>query len=120
MERRRGVRFEIQLACRFKRHGAYEIIEATTRNLGRMGALVETGRSTYTDPQIVPQPGDLVQIEVVLPAHRNFEQRCLSCDAIAVRTATANGGLRLALQFERVEIRKLTFQPAAAGRMGVM
>jgi len=115
MERRRGVRYEIELGCRLTRRGGHETIEATTQNLSRVGALVITDATTYTDPQVTPRVGDLVQIEVVLPANRDFGQRCLACEAIAVRVTAENGGLVLALQFERVDIRKLIVQPAATG-----
>jgi len=118
MERRRGVRFDIQLICRLKRGGAHEMVDATTLNLGRLGALVATPSSNY--PNSIPQPGDSVNLEVLLPAHRQFGQRCLACEAVAVRATNEGGRCLIALQFERLEIRKVESHSAAAGRLAVM
>jgi hypothetical protein len=120
MERRRGVRFEIQLTCRLKRGGGYETVDATTLNLGRLGALVATGSSGYMDSQAIPQPGDTVNLEVLLPAHQQFGQRCLACDAVTVRATTENGHSLIALQFQRVEIRRVATPAVAAVRSAVM
>jgi len=95
------------------------MIDGTTLNLGRLGALVATARD-YDASDLVPQPGDTVQLEIALPVHRNFGQRCLACDAVAVRATNGGTGFLVALQFERVEIRSLFAESAAAGRMGVM
>ena len=120
MERRRGVRFEIQLTCRLKRGGACETVDATTLNLGRLVALVATGTSNYMDLDSIPQPGDPVNLEVLLPAHLQFGQRCLACDAVTVRASTEGGQCLIALQFQRVEIRRVVTQAVAAGRLAVM
>jgi hypothetical protein len=122
MERRRGVRFEIQLSCRFKRRGTYEMLDAMTINVGRLGALVITGGSSYLDSQAIPQPGDPIQLEVALPlpVHGSFGQRCLACEALAVRATTEEGRCIVALQFERIEIRNLLSRSVAAGSLGRM
>ncbi len=110
----------MQLSCRLKWRGSYETVDATTLNLGRLGALVMTGNSKHLDAKLIPRLGDSVQLEVALPAHQNFGQRCLSCDAIAVRCANLDGSCVVALQFERVEIRTLLVQTAAVNRVEVM
>ena len=120
MERRRGVRYEMQLSCRLKRHGSYDSVEATTLNLGRLGALVVTEMPSHFGATLRLRPGDTVQLEVTLPAHQNFGRRCLSCDAIAVRCGNQEQGCVVALQFERVEIRTLLAETAAASRVEVM
>jgi hypothetical protein len=85
-----------------------------------LGALVATASSGYIDSEIVPQPGDPVQLEVALPAHRGFGQRCLACEAIAVRATAEEGRCLVALQFERIEIRRVIVQFVAAGPVEVM
>lgn len=110
----------MQLNCRLKRHGSYEAVEATTVNLGRLGALVVTGKPAHFHTKLVLRPGDPVQLEVSLPAHQNFGRRCLSCDAITVRCANQDEGSVVALQFQRVEIRTLLADTAAASRVEVM
>jgi len=107
MERRRGVRFEIQLTCRLKRLGATEMVDATTLNLGRMGALIRTVAPPADDTKAMPQAGETVQLEVLLPANRQFGQRCLACQAIALRSATEDGKSVIALQFHRLQVRNV-------------
>ena len=118
MERRRGVRFEIQLICRLKREGAHPPVEARTLNLGRLGALIEAGSSEY--PASIPKAGDPVNLEVLLPVHSQFGQRCLACEAITVWATTEGERYLIALQFETVEIRKVAARAAADGSLAVM
>jgi len=61
-----------------------------------------------------------VSLEVLLPAHQQFGQRCLSCDAIAVRAKHEDGKSLIALQFERVEIRKVAGVAVSAAPLAVM
>jgi hypothetical protein len=96
------------------------MLDATTLNLGRSGALVVAGTSLYLDSREIPRPGDLMQLEVALPAHTGFGQRCLACEALAVRATSDEGQCLVALQFERMEIRRLLSATAASGRLGVM
>lgn len=112
------MRFEVELNCRLRRPGARDLVDATTLNLGRMGALVVTRASTYVET--LPQPGEILSLEVLLPAHQQFGQRCLSCDAVAVRATKDGGACLIALQFERVEIRKVAMQAVSAAPLGVM
>ena len=93
------------------------MVDATTLNLGRLGALVVSASNHYASS--IPQPGDPVDLEVLLPPHRQFGQRCLACEAVAVRSTKDGERWLIALQFERVEIRKVPIQ-AAATRMVVM
>jgi hypothetical protein len=120
MERRRGVRFEIQLRSRLKRRGTGEAIDVMTLNLGRLGALVASGTNNYIDARLIPQPGDIVQLEVALPVRREFGQRCLTCDAVTVRATSTGGTCLVALQFERVKIRRVMAEVAAASSLVVM
>lgn len=112
------MRFEVQLTCRLKRDGVREILDATTLNLGRLGALVVS--SVAPGLQAVPQPGDAVNLEVLLPAHQHFGQRCLACDAVAVRATREGSKCFIALRFEHVEIRKVLNVPQPAASLAVM
>lgn len=94
------------------------MVDATTVNLGRLGALVATPCAGYEDA--LPQPGDTVKLEVLLPAHRQFGQRCLACEAMTVRSTCDGGRCLIALRFERVEIRKVAVRAAAPAPMAVM
>jgi hypothetical protein len=96
------------------------MLDATTLNLGRTGALIVTGGSGYLDSRAIPQPGDPMRLEVALPAHTGFGQRCLACEAVAVRATTQEGRYLVALQFERIEIKRLLSPLAAASPLEVM
>ncbi len=94
------------------------MLDATTLNLGRLGALVIAPAAP--DSEAIPQPGDAVNLEILLPAHQQFGKRCLSCDAVTVRASSESGGCYIALQFERVEIRKVPATRPAAASVAVM
>jgi hypothetical protein len=101
MERRRDLRFEIQLRCRVQPIGGQHFIEGLTLNLSRSGALIRVKPDGH--PAVLPQPGDALWAEVPLPAHRQFKQRCLACKAVAVRSSEEKDGWVVALRFERVQ-----------------
>ncbi len=108
MERRRDLRFEIQVRCRVQPLGGQHFIEGMTVNLSRSGALIRVTPNGH--PALVPQPGDALWAEVPLPANRQFKQRCLACKAVAVRASEEKEGWVVALRFERVQF--ATPQPA--------
>jgi len=110
MERRRDLRFEIQLRCRVQPVGGQHFIEGMTLNMSRSGALIRVTLNGHAG--LIPQPGDALWAEVPLPAHRQFKQRCLACQAIAVRTSEEKEGWVVAMRFERVQ-----FATAQAARM---
>src|SRR5579864_1772137 len=100
MERRRDLRFEIQVRCRVQPVGGDQVIDGMTINLSRSGALIRVMRDGHPLPDL--RPGDTFWAEVPLPPHRLFKQRCLSCKAVAVRTSEEREGWLVALRFERV------------------
>ncbi|HTS49207.1 MAG TPA: hypothetical protein VMH05_14750 [Bryobacteraceae bacterium] len=110
----------MRLSCRLKRHGSCDAVEATTVNLGRLGALVVTGKPVHFTTKLILRPGDPVLLEVTLPAHQSFGRRCLSCDAVAVRCANQDEISVVALQFQRVEIRTLLADSPPTRRVEVM
>ncbi|MGD0302613.1 MAG: PilZ domain-containing protein [Bryobacteraceae bacterium] len=110
MERRRDLRFEIQLKCRVQPIGAQHFIDGLTINVSRSGALIRVVPNGH--PALVPQPGDALWAEVPLPAHRQFKQRCLASKAVAVRISEEKEGWVVALRFERVQF--VTAQPVRA------
>jgi hypothetical protein len=79
---------------------------------------VHASRDTNADA--IPGPGDEVSLEILLPAHQRFGQRCLACDGVAVRSTQNAGGYYVAVQFARVEIRKVAVVKPAAASVAVM
>jgi hypothetical protein len=111
MERRRNLRFESQLECRLRRVGGLKSLEGTTINVSRSGALILIQTGQLRDSSAMPQPGDRLQVELLLPAHDGFGRRCLSCTAIAVRSNWKGSNGVVAVQFNQVGIRKMAERP---------
>lgn len=112
MEVRNSRRFSIQLACRIRRGGIPEVIRGTTLDISYVGALIQM--ESDGDTALVPAPGEIVKLEVLLPANRIFGQRCLACEAVALRVTQREGVPALAVRFRQVEIRSTE---EAVGRM---
>jgi hypothetical protein len=107
MERRRDLRFEIQLKCRVQPLGGQHFIEGLTLNMSRSGALIRVLQNGH--PRLV-QPGDALRAEVPLPENRRFKPRCLACKAVAVRASEEREGWVVAIRFESIQF--ATAQPA--------
>jgi|SRR5450631_1810047 hypothetical protein len=118
MERRRDLRFEIQLRCRVQPLGTQQVIDGMTINLSRSGALIRVLPNGH--PTVLPQPGDAIWAEVPLPAHRHFKQRCLALKAVAVRTSEEQEGWVVALRFERIQFATAKRAPTAEDSLAVM
>jgi len=109
MERRENRRFVSELRCMLRRNGEETGIEGTTINVSRSGALIRAARPAGRGS--LPGPGEFVELELLLPSVQGQEQRCMACNAVALRTNLDNaGGIEVAVRFLRVEIRKSTEQ----------
>ena len=117
MERRRDLRYEVQLRGRVQPLGG-EIIDCMTINLSRSGALIRIATNGHIPP--VFQPGDVVWAEVPLPAHKMFKQRALACKAVAVRACEHKDGWMVALRFERVGFSTAKRPAATVDTLAVM
>lgn len=69
-----------------------------TLNVSRSGALVqlEERESGF------PETGNPIELEILLPGHGAFEQRCMACDGEVMRES----GNQVALQFYQVRFRE--------------
>jgi hypothetical protein len=105
MERRRDLRFEIRLKGHVQLAGM-GVVDASTINLSRSVALILI--SPVDGAASMPQSGEALRAEFLLPANRMFEQRCLSCKAVAVRTWEDGQKWVVALQFQQIEFRPVT------------
>jgi hypothetical protein len=103
-------RSEIELKCRVQPENGLQVVEGTTINMSRSGALIEI--SATCGP--VPQPGDVLSVEVRLPTNLHFGPRCLSCKGVAVRTAKIGKGYAVAVRFERIKFGAVAAAAVAA------
>jgi hypothetical protein len=109
MDQDRNVRHEIQLNCRLRAADQRETWSGMTINVSREGAIIAI--RDFGAGSSVPRPGDPVKVELLLPPHPVFGQRCLACEGIASRVKHADPEIILEVQFEQMMFKKV--EPAA-------
>ncbi len=108
MDRRADPRVEVRLRCHAAAAGSTSsVFIGLTENISRSGALLswsgEAGRGS------LPNPGDLLTVDIELPAHRSFGQRCMHCEAVVTRVMAENGHPpRVAVQINQMSFRNDT------------
>jgi len=105
MDRRADPRIEVRLRCRAALRGSNpRVFIGETENISRSGALLTWEGDTAKNG--LPDPGDLVTVDIELPAHRSFGQRCMHCEAVVTRVMAENGHPpRIALQISQMSFR---------------
>ena len=57
----------------------------------------------------LPEPGDLLTVDIELPANHVFGRRCMHCQATVARVAASDtAGARVALQVNQMQFRSYT------------
>jgi hypothetical protein len=57
----------------------------------------------------MPKPGDLLSIDIELPANHSFGRRCMHCQSVVARvTPGAQGAALVALQVNQMQFRSYT------------
>ena len=75
-----------------------------TENMSRSGILVSWKADSVVSS--LPQPGDLLTVEVELPASQTFGRRCMHCQAVVTRVLAGDvRGPRVALQVSQMQFR---------------
>ncbi len=104
MDRRVDPRLELQLPCHLPAlYGKTRVRVGVTVNISRGGLLVlwnprEAGK--------LPRLGELIELEVELPANHSFGRKCLYCQVTAVRVAPVDGGkTTVAFQIHQMRFR---------------
>ncbi|HWR50885.1 MAG TPA: PilZ domain-containing protein [Bryobacteraceae bacterium] len=114
MDRRADPRVEVRLRCHAAAAGINKstVFVGLTENISRSGALLswsgEAARGT------LPHPGDLLTVDIELPAHRSFGQRCMHCEAVVIRVMAENGHPpRVGVQINQMSFRNDTARSRA-------
>lgn len=105
MDRRADPRVELKLPCHivFPRTKS-RLFVGTTENMSRSGILIIW--STDRVITMLPKPGDLLTVDVELPANHSFGRRCMHCQAVVARVSTGEtGGPRVAFQVNQMQFR---------------
>ena len=74
--------------------------------MSRSGILVQW----QADRPVVnlPNPGDVLSVDVELPANHSFGRRCINCQAVVTRVSTGENGARVAFQVSQMQFRNYT------------
>lgn len=105
MDRRSDPRVDVRLPCHVEfPKSKSRLFVGLTENMSRGGILVAwtaDGLITY-----LPKPGDVLVVDIELPANHAFGRRCMHCQAVVARvTAGASGEPLVALQVNQMQFR---------------
>jgi c-di-GMP-binding flagellar brake protein YcgR len=85
INRRESPRIEIKLRCHVTSPALWMQSAMYTENISRSGILVAWRGQENTLP--LPAAGQIVTVEVELPANHGFGQKCIHCQGTVVRVA---------------------------------
>ena len=105
INRRESSRIDIQLRCYVTSPALWMRSAMYTENISRTGILVAwRGEDGAAVP--VPVAGQVVTVEIELPANHGFVQKCIHCQGTVTRASPADGGYpRVALQVSYMDFR---------------
>jgi hypothetical protein len=105
MNRRESPRIEIKLRCYVTSPALWMRSAMYTEDISRTGILVAwRGEDAAAVP--VPVAGQVVTVEIELPANHGFGQKCIHCQGTVTRTSLADAGYpRVALQVSYMDFR---------------
>jgi len=113
MDRRLDARVDIRLPCHVSllRSKSRRFV-GVTENISRSGILLFWNARAVSD---LPKPGDVLTLEVELPASHSFGRKCIHCQVTAVRISQQNtGGPLVAFQINQMQFRNANVKLAAA------
>jgi hypothetical protein len=105
INRRENPRLDIQLRCYVTSPALWMRSAMYTENISRTGILVAWRGE---DGAVVPMPmvGQVVTVEIELPANHGFGQKCIHCQGTVTRTSPADAGYpRVALEVNYMDFR---------------
>ncbi len=95
---------DIKLRCHVKSPAVWGASEMYTENISRSGVLIAWGGEGKGLP--LPSAGQILTVDVELPAMHGFGQKCIHCQGTVARVAEANeGGPRVALRVNYMDFR---------------
>ena len=105
MNRRESPRIEIKLRCYVTSPALWMRSAMYTENVSRTGILVAWhGEDAAAVP--VPVAGQVVTVEIELPANHGFGQKCIHCQGTVTRTSAGDEGYsRVALEVNYMDFR---------------
>ena len=103
INRRESPRIEIKLRCHVTSPALWMHGAMYTENISRSGILVAWRGEG--EPMPLPAMGQILTIEVELPANHGFGQKCIHCQGTVARVAEAADFPRVALRVNYMDFR---------------
>jgi hypothetical protein len=86
INRRESPRIEIKLRCHVTSPALWMNAETYTDNISRSGILIAWRGA---DPALpMPRMGQILTVEIELPANHGFGQKCIHCQGLVMRVMT--------------------------------
>lgn len=103
INQRQSPRIEIRLQCRVSSPGMRGTSGMCTENISRSGILVVWNAGAEVG---LPVVGQLLTVEIELPANHGFGRKCIHCQGVVVRVSRPEGQLpRVALSISYMKFR---------------
>jgi hypothetical protein len=104
INRRETPRMEIKLRCHVSSPALWAPATMYTENISRSGLLIAwRGEGGPLPP---PDPGQILTVEIELPAHHGFGQKCIHCQGTVARIEEAEADCpRVALLVNYMDFR---------------
>jgi len=104
INQRQSPRIDIRLQCQVSCPGLCPRTSMVTENISRNGLLVVW--KSQSPGAGLPQPGQLVTVDIELPANHGFGRKCIHCQGVVVRVTVPQDGVpRVALNVNYMKFR---------------
>jgi hypothetical protein len=104
INRRESPRIEIKLRCHVTSPSLWTRDAMVTENISRSGVLIAWCGGEASAP--VPSVGQLLTVEIELPANHGFGQKCIHCQGTVMRLMSADPqSTRIALRVNYMDFR---------------
>jgi len=104
INRRESPRIDIKLRCHVTSPALWQHSEMYTENISRSGILIAWRGKNAAVP--APAIGQIVTLEIELPASHGFGQKCIHCQGTATRVTEGTGdGPLVALRVNYMDFR---------------
>jgi hypothetical protein len=103
INRRESPRIDIQLRCHVTSPALWIRSALYTENISRSGLLVAWRGEGSALP--LPANGQIITIEIELPVHHGFGQKCIHCQGTVIRILQDSDSPRVALRVNYMDFR---------------
>ena len=103
INRRESPRIDIKLRCHVTSPALWANSAMYTENISRSGVFIAWRGSDTSLP--VPSIGQIITVEIELPANHGFGQKCIHCQGTVIRLAAGEEFPRIALRVNYMDFR---------------